>query len=138
MYEIISYIRPLTHTRRQRYTVAKKKKPDVDRNRPTDFFVQYYDAAKYQAKLDRLPDYMELVDPADIYVSLDAIDLPTAIRKARHIARTYGTTVGIYRRMNIYREPSEWPGTDWWSWKSIDRVADVEPDGTYTRLHSPG
>jgi hypothetical protein len=125
-----------TNTRRERYIVAKKKKPHVDPNRPTDFFVQYSDAAKYQAQLDRFPDYAELVTPADIFVSEDAIDLSTAIGKARHIARTHGTTVGIYRRMNIYREPSEWPGTDWWTWKSIDRVADVEPDGTYTRLDS--
>jgi hypothetical protein len=116
--------------------VAKKKKPDVDRNRPTDFFVQYYDAAKYQAQLDRPPDYTELDNPADIYTSEDAIDLPAAIGKARHIARKHGTTVSIYRRMNIYCEPSEWQGTDWWSWKSIDRIADVEPDGTYTRLDS--
>jgi hypothetical protein len=116
--------------------VAKKKKPNVDRNRPTDFFVHYYDAAKYQAQLDRLTDYTELDNPADIYASEDAIDLPDAISKAKHIARKAGTTVGIYRRMNIYREPSEWPGTDWWSWNSINRVADVEPDGTYTRLDS--
>jgi hypothetical protein len=116
--------------------VAKKKKPDEDRNRPTDFFVQYYDAAKYQAQLDRPPDYTELDNPADIYTSEDAIDLPAAIRKASHIARKHGTTVGIYRRINIYREPSEWPGTDWWSWKSIVRIAAVEPDGTYNRLDS--
>ena len=116
--------------------MAKKKKPEVDPNRPTDFFMEYYDAVKNQAELDRLGDDTELVDPGNIYTSEDAVDLSAAIRKAKRIARERGATVGIYRRINIYREPSEWPETDWWSWKSIDRVADIEPDGTLTRPDS--
>jgi hypothetical protein len=122
--------------RRGRHIMAKKKKPKVDPNRPTDFFVEYYDAVKNQAELDRLGDDTELVDPGNIYTSEDADDLSAAIRKAKRIAREGGATVGIYRRINIYREPSEWPETDWWSWKSIDRVADIEPDGTLTRPDS--
>jgi hypothetical protein len=116
--------------------MAKKKKGNVDPNRPTDFFVEYYDAVKYQAELDRLGDDTELFDPGATYSSEDAANLPAAMSKATRIARKHGTTVSIYRRVNIYCEPSEWPQTDWWAWESIDRIANVEPDGTYTKLSS--
>src|SRR5215469_2787587 len=116
--------------------MAKKKKANVDPNRPTDFFVEYYDAVKYQAELDRLGDDTELVDPGNTYSSEDAADLSAAMSKATRIARKHGTTVSIYRRVNIYREPSEWPQTDWWAWESIDRIDNIEPDGSYTRLNS--